>query len=254
MAAVVGREAPAPLTLPELVARNRWSMSAGALGILDTIGIAIGGAVTYARGPLELFGSASMFAFAAICIESCSAGDDGQVALGNTRAGARYVLALGPIAVAPAVWAWLPTTTAGPGTWWPRARAVTMSADDSRTFLIDAALGTAVDIGWRGDHVFAQAELGTALVADGGPQIDNVFAAVAAGARVSTNTSLLAEWRVDAYPRETLIHAFGAGMSRGDGDRRMWRLRGHVMRGGTAGTRDLGVNGLTLGFDLVQRW
>jgi hypothetical protein len=243
---------PAPLTLPELVARNRWSISAGALTALDIFGIAIDGGFTYARGDLELSGGATVFGFAGLCIEGCLAGDNGQLALGNARLGARYMLDLGPIAIAPAAWAWLPTTTAGDNSWWPRARSVIMSANDSRAFLGEAAIGSALDISWRGERAFAQAEIGTALVADGGPQVDNVFGALAAGTRVSTSTSLLAEWRVDAYPREPLIHVFGAGMSRGDGGRRMWRLHAHYMTAGDV--MYMRVRGFSAGFDWVQQW
>ena len=240
---------PAPLTLPELVAAQRGTASFSVVKSLDAFGLAGDVAGTYAIGDLELVGAISVIAFAGVCIEGCHVGDSSELALGNVRAGARYILQLGSIAVAPALWGWLPTTTADEE-WWPRVRAVMTSAKDSRAFLDEPALGTAVDLAWRGRMAFAQAQVGAALVADGGAQLDDVFATLGAGTRLlpDDKVALLAEWRVDAFPREPFIHTFGFGVSHGDPRDRTLRFRAHLTRGGM----DLGS--ATVGFDLVQRW
>jgi len=243
---------PAPLILRELVARSRWSLSLATIASFDGLAWAVIPSGSFALGDFELFGSAPLIGLASICFEGCTAGTPGETGLGNLRAGARYVHALGSFAFAPSVWGWLPTQTAS-DRWFPRARAVTTSAFDSRAFSTEGALGVAFDAAWRSTTTVVQAQLGMALVADGGPQVDNVFGSVAASTLVSKHTALLGEWRVDAYPLQPRIQVFGAGVGRGDPSSRMWRVRMHVVRAGTLEATGRGVGALEVSFDLVQR-
>jgi hypothetical protein len=237
---------PSSLTLPDLMEGHRWGGSLTVLAGLGVIGLAIEAGGGYAVADLELFASVSAIAFAG-CVVECPVGTPSDAALSNARVGGRYVVTRGPITIAPALWGWVPTTTAS-DLWRPRARAVMTSASDSRAFLDQGALGGALDLAWRGETALVHGQVGAAVVADGGPQIDNVFAALGAGVRASEKSTLLGEWRVDAYPREPKIHVFGIGMSRGDADHRTWRIRLHGVRGG------MKAGGASLAFDLVQRW
>jgi len=125
-----------------------------------------------------------------------------------------------------------------------------IGAEDRRAYGPYAtALGVAVDLGWYGDASFTQVEIGTAIVSDYGPQIDNVFGAVGVGKQVSPRTSFLAEWRVEVLPTGEHTHGPAFAFGRGDGTARSWRMRFHPYVFG-----DFEWAGLAVAFDFSRRF
>jgi len=174
----------------------------------------------------------------------------GGPALGNLRSGGRYSVRAGEITIAPSAWAWIPTSTASNEAW--EILAQIEGLGDARTFLDQGALGGALDLGWRHGRALVQAEVGAAIIADDGPQIDNVFGAIGGGRRVGESTSLLAEWRVEAFPRRSWIHAISLGIARRETSCTSWRLRVQSATGGSFLPQSEGS--LAIGLDLLHRF
>jgi len=155
----------------------------------------------------------------------------GGPALGNVRSGGRYSVRAGEITIAPSAWAWIPTATASNDAW--EILAQMEGLGDARTFLDQGALGGALDVSWRHGAALVQGQVGAAVIADSGPQVDNVFGAIGGARRVGKATSLLAEWRVEAFPRRTWMHVISLGIGRNETERTSWRLRVQPATGGS---------------------
>ncbi len=112
--------------------------------------------------------------------------------------GARYIASSGPWSIAPAVWVWTPTWGHAlvDGAGW----AAQDSVYDARAFDEQTAVGSAVAVSWRSTESYVQVDVGNAWVADGGPQVDNVFADFEAGTRTSPTRSIHGGVRVELLP------------------------------------------------------
>jgi len=213
---------PAPLLMPELVARSRFTTSLGMANslLLFNSTVELGGSVALRRD-VELFARLSVGGVGPFCI----VGNCEDSAPGNSRIGARYVgaIELGTSALrySPSVWGWLPT-----GAQLDDYYPVLNGLADSRAFTNGSALGFAIDVAWHRATSFVQLEAGAAVINDrGSAQIDNVFGAIGVGKQISA-TSLLAEWRIDKFPRERTFHVPGIGIGRDQGAT-TWRARMH---------------------------
>ncbi|HUS30392.1 MAG TPA: hypothetical protein VMZ53_17910 [Kofleriaceae bacterium] len=242
---------PAPLVMPELVARNRITISPMVSSILlvNLAMLAVGGTYTDPRlGGLELYGDVKVRAGGVVAIGGSSENEGAGPALGNIRVGARYHVRTGRFRIAPAMWAWLPTSNAEPynhDAWEGMAGMM-----DNRGFGRGAgALGVGINAGYFGERRFVQVEAGAAIVSDRGPQIDDVFFAVGYGSQVNDRTSFLTEFRVEAVPEGGRMYGPAIGFGRRDGQATMWRMRFHplIFPGGE-------LPGLAIGVDVVHRF
>lgn len=238
---------PAPLLMPELAARTRVVVSPlVSSGLLINM-LQLGVAGTFAIHDLELFGDVR--ARVAGIVNYDGGGNESNGAfLGNLRAGARYHVQAGSLRVAPSAWAWLPSSNAPYDD--QTLYAQMSGADNFRAFGPRAtALGVGLDAGWYAGTRFAQLEVGTAIVSDHGPQVDNIFGAIGFGSQVSPHTSLLAEWRVDVFPMRETMHGPAIGFGRGDGQELSWRMRFHPYVLG-----NFEWAGLAIAFDIIRRF
>lgn len=240
-------EPPAPLMMPELAPRHRLVVSPLVSSglFINLAQLAVAG--TYAIDCVELFGDVRARVSAVVNIGGGSNEDSGT-GLGNIRLGARYHVRRGTLRVSPAAWAWLPTSNASRNDHFVYAQMG--GTDNSRGFgPAGTALGVGLDVGWHRGTTFAQLQVGSAIVADEGPQIDNVFGAVGAGWQASKRTSFLLEYRVDAFSQGGVLHGPAIGFGRHDGTAASWRMRFHpvVFPG-----REWFA--LSIGFDISRRF
>jgi hypothetical protein len=247
-------EPPAPLVMPELKARTRVAVSQL---ISRPLLFEVRGSATYAVAAaegLELFGD--------LGVRVSIVGDywpggpmnppfhDGS-GLGNLRLGARFHGELGPVRITPSVWGWAPSSTSGARDH-DDLEAVTGVTNNRAYGPHASAIGVALDAAFVTDSTFVQAEVGAAIVADGGPQIDDVFAALGCGTMANhPRSGVLAEVRVEAIPsgRQSTRYLVGPalGYSRRDGEATMWRVRFHPYFVDSEA-------GLAVGVDIIHRF
>jgi hypothetical protein len=195
------RGEPAPIAMPNLSLHSRIATKVSAGVLVDTPGALAGTTLEldgrYALDNAELFGRVAARAnvLEAIGDTSRSVVD---VAVGNTVVGGRYVASVDRIAVSPSLWTWLPTASSSSRAW--RSETKLAGVADAREFDGGAAVGIAIDAAWRTPCGFVQIEGGAVIVP--GFDVDKVFAAIGAGQRVSTNTSLIVELRGETFPAQ----------------------------------------------------
>src|SRR5262245_43622446 len=170
--------------MPELIARKRLDLmfEASTALFLNLFQLCIVGGYAFDRVEVFVDGRARGY-------RDLDSDSNSGATLGNVKLGARWNVPLGAFTVAPTLTMWLPTATGSLDDWSPLTHMGGVA--DGRAYIDEFAVGLGAAASWRRGSGLLQVEGGFAFVADGGPQVASVFAAVGAGRQFTPKLALV---------------------------------------------------------------